>query len=447
MKFALSAIALLASICSTPTRGLEIDLEWNIGEGTQSITTASSLLRFTNDTAPEFTEWIPLGWNYGSMSLQRRDNDASYIVMQLTPPNSHYQAILGKASDISEVKSHATAQGPSQVLLEAKVDLLPSEPYYFKVEAHHDIKQNRTTYEGLYSTGEHWQYLGSLIFQHPNTNVTEYVVRTQSESASSEDDLDKILSSLATSSPPVARAAETTSHSKSDGHGSDSDSDSDSDDSDNDDDNDKGKEFFEVDNSFEDFVRNGFQALKAQARMHEPVSQPSSTASAKVVNHESDSDSDSDSDVDLDSEASDAFSEDYSSESAAADADYAPLNLVKNPISVPEVPAFPRMFSGIKRLSGGDPERLRGGVYKSFELRDRLGETFFISKAHAYLYDSTDSDLASVRHYFVASSYLLTIDGPRSIAEPKKVEETVVEDASESDLEKASAESTSTSTS
>ncbi|KAJ1832976.1 hypothetical protein LPJ70_006499, partial [Coemansia sp. RSA 2708] len=283
-------------------------------------------------------------------------------------------------SDISEVKSHATAQGPSQVLLEAKVDLLPSEPYYFKVEAHHDIKQNRTTYEGLYSTGEHWQYLGSLIFQHPNTNVTEYVVRTQSESASSEDDLDKILSSLATSSPPVARAAETTSHN----------------DSDNDDDNDKGKEFFEVDNSFEDFVRNGFQALKAQARMHEPVSQPSSTALAKVVNHESDSDSDSDSDVDLDSEASNAFSEDYSSESTAAGADYAPLNLVKNPISVPEVPAFPRMFSGIKRLSGGDPEKLRGGVYKSFELRDRLGETFFISKAHAYLYDSTDSDLASL---------------------------------------------------
>ncbi|KAJ2306394.1 hypothetical protein IWW55_001476 [Coemansia sp. RSA 2706] len=106
------------------------------------------------------------------------------------------------------------------------------------------------------------------------------------------------------------------------------------------------------------------------------------------------------------------------------------------------------MFSGIKRLSGGNPKNLCGGVYKSFKLRDHLGKTFFISKAHAYLYDSADSDLTSVRHYFVASNYMLTIDGLHSIAKPKQVK-TVVEDASESNLEKSSfealAESTSTS--
>ncbi|KAJ1748394.1 hypothetical protein LPJ79_004552 [Coemansia sp. RSA 1821] len=318
-------IALLASIAQC----LEINLEWDIGEGTTAITSASSLLRFTSDAAPEFTEWIPLGWDHGSMSLQHRDNGTAFIVMQLTPPSAHHQAILGKSSDIAQSNAHGTAQGPPQVLLEAPMDLQSSEPYYFKVEAHHDIKQNRTTYEGLYSSGDHWQYLGSLIMQYPTTNTTQSQLHSTS---TDNNDLNRLISALATSIPPSTSTSAQSSDSDSDDSGSDE---NDLDD----------KQFYAKDDSSEDNSSNS-------------------------------------------------------------------INRIKNPIEFPTTPAFPRIFSGIRRLDGGDPELLRAGVYKSFEMRDRLGDTFFVSKAHAYLYDSSDSDLASVRHYFMASSYLLTIDGP-----------------------------------
>ncbi|KAJ2816998.1 hypothetical protein GGI24_005550, partial [Coemansia furcata] len=148
--------------------GLEVDLEWDIGPGAKEITTAMSMLRFANDTAPPSTEWVPLGWNYGTLSLQHRADSSSFIVMQLSPPTSLHQVSLGKLSDLSEVSYHPTGEGPSQVVLESKVDLDSSSPYYFKVEAHHDMLQNRTIYEGLYSVGNHWMYMGSIVLQHPN---------------------------------------------------------------------------------------------------------------------------------------------------------------------------------------------------------------------------------------------------------------------------------------
>ncbi|KAJ2497053.1 hypothetical protein GGH96_005393 [Coemansia sp. RSA 1972] len=420
MKF--SIVAAIAAVCRI-AHGLEINLEWDIGEGTSDVSSASSLLRFTSDTAPELTEWVPLGWDHGSLGLQRRNNSESFIVMQLTPPTSRYQAILGKTSDISTPASHATPQGPSQVMLEARVELTPSAPYYFKVDAHHDIRRNRTTYEGLYSTGDKWMYLGSLILQHPVGNDTVHAAQ------SAGDELARVLSAMATSSPPAA----TSSAAK--------DSDDDSDDSDSDDEKDRGKQMFEVEDSFEDFVRDGYQELRAQAREPETAVPPASTAAHKInraaaTSTDSDSDSDSDSDIESDapkskkstkSKASDASNDDASDASSAEQ-----QARVKNPITFPEIPPFPRMYSGIRRLDGGSHTDLRAGVYKSFELRSRLGETFYVGRAHAFLYDSQNGDLAAVRHYFLASSYLLTIDGPKEVEDIIETETVVV--AAESDL-------------
>ncbi|KAJ2889443.1 hypothetical protein GGI21_006570, partial [Coemansia aciculifera] len=131
--------------------GLEVDLEWDVGSGGKDITTAMSILRFANDTAPPSTEWVSLGWNYGTLSLQHRADSSSFVVMQLSPPTSAHQVLLGKLSDLSEVSYHPTSEGPSQVVLESKIDLDSAMSYYFKVEAHHDLLQNRTIYEGLYS--------------------------------------------------------------------------------------------------------------------------------------------------------------------------------------------------------------------------------------------------------------------------------------------------------
>ncbi|KAJ1872610.1 hypothetical protein LPJ71_011823, partial [Coemansia sp. S17] len=148
--------------------GMEVDLEWDIGPGAKEITTAMSMLRFANNTAPPATEWVSLGWNYGTLSLQHRADSSSFVVMQLSPPTKLHEVVLSKLSDLSEVSYHPTGEGPSQVVLESKVELDSSSPYYFKVEAHHDMLQNRTIYEGLYSIGNHWMYMGSLVLQHPN---------------------------------------------------------------------------------------------------------------------------------------------------------------------------------------------------------------------------------------------------------------------------------------
>ncbi|KAJ2337481.1 hypothetical protein GGH91_005079, partial [Coemansia sp. RSA 2671] len=170
--------------------GMEVDLEWDIGPGAKEITTAMSMLRFANDTAPPSTEWVPLGWNYGSLSLQHRADSSSFVVLQVSPPTNLHQVVLGKLSDLSEVSYHPTGDGPSQVVLESKVDLDSSSPYYFKVEAHHDMLQNRTIYEGLYSIGNHWMYMGSLVLQHPNKQGAGKSVKSgranNSESSESE---------------------------------------------------------------------------------------------------------------------------------------------------------------------------------------------------------------------------------------------------------------------
>ncbi|KAJ2764835.1 hypothetical protein IWQ56_004336, partial [Coemansia nantahalensis] len=117
------------------------------------------------------------------------------------------------------------------------------------------------------------------------------------------------------------------------------------------------------------------------------------------------------------------------------------------PSDVQEVPAFPRVYSGLRQMDGGDPSLLRAGVYKRFLLRDRLGETFFISKAHAFLYDATDSDQASARHFFLASSYLLTINGPapEDTVESSSAESSGSSDDSESSEASESSEEADTS--
>ncbi|KAJ2329627.1 hypothetical protein GGI00_003897, partial [Coemansia sp. RSA 2681] len=173
--------------------GMEVDLEWDIGSGTKDITTAMNMLRFANDTAPPSTEWVPLGWNYGTLSLQHRADSSSFVVMQVSPPSASHQVLLGKLSDLAEVSYHPTGEGPSQIVLESKVELDSSLPYYFKVEAHHDMLQNRTIYEGLYSIGNHWLYMGSIVLQHPNklppgTSIKAGRLHTEESSESNDSE-------------------------------------------------------------------------------------------------------------------------------------------------------------------------------------------------------------------------------------------------------------------
>ncbi|KAI9502699.1 hypothetical protein GGI25_003553 [Coemansia spiralis] len=399
-KLALISAVLLAQTIAA----LEVDLEWETGLGAKHITTAMSLLRFANDTAPALTEWIPLGWAFGSLSLQRL-SDTSQIVLQIAPPTPNHQVILGRLGHESEALSHATTLGPTQVLIQHKVDMDGSQPYYFKLEAHHDMVENRTTYEGLYSVGNEWVYLGSLVLQHPkNEDAVKEIVGSAIKSAG-----------LATKETPTAMSQPPASSLQAEGPGvsskerkkkdededddsdkdEDDDTDKDSDtDSDSDTDDDKpkkkhhDKEMFAAEpthhhNGFMDFIHTGLRALHNRA----------SAASSGSADSGSDSDSDSD------------------SESAAKPAPA----VVNSTAEFPDFPVFPRIYSGLRRPDNNNitTAELRAGVFKKFVLRDRLGQTFFISRGKAFMYDGSDDDVAEVRHYFAASSYLITLDGPR----------------------------------
>ncbi|KAJ2908329.1 hypothetical protein GGI21_002996, partial [Coemansia aciculifera] len=124
------------------------------------------------------------------------------------------------------------------------------------------------------------------------------------------------------------------------------------------------------------------------------------------------------------------------------------LTLLKNGIEFPSFSVFPRLYSGIKRMEGGDSALVRAGVYKKFQLRDRLGEAFFITQGHAFAYDGEDNDVSLVRHYFMSASYLLSLDGPRPDAtgddEKQKDQSTSVSESSSSSTESSSTESSST---
>ncbi|KAJ1935452.1 hypothetical protein EC988_008480, partial [Linderina pennispora] len=92
------------------------------------------------------------------------------------------------------------------------------------------------------------------------------------------------------------------------------------------------------------------------------------------------------------------------------------LSLIKGALSFPDYPAFPKIYSGVKRLPGGDSSHVRAGVFKKFQLRDRLGSMYFVNRCHAYSYDGNDEDKLYVRHYFMSASYLVAIDGTNSLA-------------------------------
>ncbi|KAJ2658433.1 hypothetical protein IWW48_004013 [Coemansia sp. RSA 1200] len=160
-------LALLETACA-----LEADLLWNTEPA--AITTALSLVRFANDTAPPSTEWIGVGWEFGSLGLEYRADRSAAVVLQLTPPSAAHRAEVGRAgSSASATHRDTRMAGFQQTVLELAVDLDSSVPHYFKVEAHHDLRQNRTTYEGLYSTGSQWDYVGALVLQHPRDALAD----------------------------------------------------------------------------------------------------------------------------------------------------------------------------------------------------------------------------------------------------------------------------------
>ncbi|KAJ2614153.1 hypothetical protein H4S08_001854 [Coemansia sp. RSA 1365] len=394
--------ALILALASA-TAALQIALEWNLDAGTRSITSASSLLRISNSTAPPQTEWLALGWEYGSLGLQRRSGSDS-VVMQLTPPSSNFQAIVGH-STVSVNARHrlvADKDHSPQVLLESPLQLDPALEYYFKVQAHHDLVLNRTTYEGLYSTGDQWHYLGSLVLQHPTDAVA--TTHITANNVLPKETLAALSHFVSSGEMPLSQkksAAE--EEEERTGSGSDSESGSDSDTEHSDD---VGvprlykKMFAEPAYGSSE----GIGSLRNSA--HSGFTYAGQQTFPSSLNHQSTS---SVSAVETTSISLPELNDHTNVFSVASHK--SPKTRLTNEIVFPKVSAFPRLFSGIQRLDDGDKSLLRAGVFKIIQLRDRLGENFHVTNAHAFIYNAEKEDVAVARHYVLASSYQLSIDG------------------------------------
>lgn len=348
--------------------GLEVDLEWDTSAATQQkagINTAMSLLRFTQDTSPPGTEWIPLGWEYGSLRIQHLQDSRTKILMELTSPQQDFKVSLGRQSELTQAQYSPDAESATQVVLETIASpwtgsdglaLDANLPYYFKVEAHHDLLLNRTTYEGLFSTGDHWKYLGSLVLQHPHNQTNSPAVSSTAEESTSIKERDE------------------------------------KEDSDDEEANTSGTES-ETDSDTEESTTKGG---RHQLQMYEEVL---------------DSHDDSGSLRDLMREAFGEFLRTEHNHRPRTPQD--PSNTVErqldNGLQYTEVFPFPGLFSGIHRMND-TTGTVRAAVYKKLQLRDRLGQVFAVAQGKAYVYDSTDRDDPHVRNYLAANSFLLTIN-------------------------------------
>ncbi|PIA15568.1 hypothetical protein COEREDRAFT_87753 [Coemansia reversa NRRL 1564] len=395
--------ALILALASA-TAALQIALEWKLDAGTRSITSASSLLRISNNTAPPQTEWLALGWEYGSLGLQRRPGSDS-VVMQLTPPSSNFQAIVGHATASVNARHRLAADKdhPPQVLLESPLQIDPALEYYFKVQAHHDLGLNRTTYEGLYSTGDLWHYLGSLVLQHPIDAVT--TTYTTANNVSPKETPAALSHFVSSEEISLSQKKSSVKEEERIGSGSDSERDPGSDTEHSDDVwvprshkemfAEPAYDYSEGIGSFRNSAQSYFTHAGQQAF---PLS----------FNHESTSS------VSTIKTASISLLELNGHKSVLSVASQkSPKTRLTNEIIFPKVSAFPHLFSGIQRLDDGDKSLLRAGVFKIIQLRDRLGENFHVTNAHAFVYNAKNDDVAVARHYVLASSYQLSIDGVR----------------------------------
>ncbi|KAJ2779393.1 hypothetical protein H4R18_004038 [Coemansia javaensis] len=169
----LLALAGLASLAA----GFDVSLQWEVPDDAQDITQASATVQI-NSTAPVGTEWTGVGWDHGGISLQKLAGDELAVIMQVRAGgNSTVRA--GRVTEYATAH-YIRSQG---MYLQSKADAGVSE-YSLKVIAHYNMVANNTIYQGLWSDGHVWTYMGSLILQHPKTgSIKEEVAKALEEAA------------------------------------------------------------------------------------------------------------------------------------------------------------------------------------------------------------------------------------------------------------------------
>ncbi|KAJ2502622.1 hypothetical protein GGH96_000908 [Coemansia sp. RSA 1972] len=166
----------------------DVGLLWDVPDEAQEITQASAQIRLNSTTSPIGTEWIGVGWHTGAISLQKLGDDQLVVLMQVRAPTDNSTVRAGRVTDYATAhyidrQGKDTSQG---MYLQGKIDKddAHNNDFSLKVVAHYNMVANNTIYQGLWSDGQVWTYLGSLVLQHPKTSsIKEEVARALEDAA------------------------------------------------------------------------------------------------------------------------------------------------------------------------------------------------------------------------------------------------------------------------
>ncbi|KAJ2808637.1 hypothetical protein H4R20_000755 [Coemansia guatemalensis] len=166
----------------------DVSLLWDVPDGAQDITQASALIQLNSSTSPIGTEWTGIGWQHGALSLQKLSDEQLAVIMQVRSPEANSTVRAGRVTDYATAHyiDKKQEEGGSGMYLQSKIDKddAHNAEYSLKIIAHYNMVANNTIYQGLWSDGQVWTYMGSLIVQHPKTeSIKEGVARALEDAA------------------------------------------------------------------------------------------------------------------------------------------------------------------------------------------------------------------------------------------------------------------------
>ncbi|KAJ2106360.1 hypothetical protein GGI16_001965 [Coemansia sp. S142-1] len=185
---------LLAIFCAlaTPALAFDVSLSWDVPDTAADVVQASARVQLNSTSSPIGTEWVGVGWDTGAISLQKLSSDQLVVLMQVRTPNNSSGVRVGRVTEYASAHyidrdDRLSKQG---MYLQSKIDKDDSanQAITLKVIAHYNMISNNTIYQGLWSDGEVWTYMGSLVLQHPKVgSIKEEVARALEDAARIEE--------------------------------------------------------------------------------------------------------------------------------------------------------------------------------------------------------------------------------------------------------------------
>ncbi|KAJ2851049.1 hypothetical protein IWW36_001396 [Coemansia brasiliensis] len=203
----------LAAVCTTllasaaTTLAFDVSLLWDVPDDAREITQASAQIQLNSSTSPIGTEWIGVGWNAGAISLQKTGEEQLVVLMQVRAPNDNTTVRAGRVTDYATAhyidRKDTASRG---MYLQSKIDKddANNSEFSLKVIAHYNMVANNTIYQGLWSDGQVWTYMGSLVLQHPKTSSIKEEVARALEDAARVDNASNKLDSMANARSAVS---------------------------------------------------------------------------------------------------------------------------------------------------------------------------------------------------------------------------------------------------